>query len=107
MDDPMKQAQFLTKLLGSAKQNHFRMEWEGSKIPRGASINGVEIGWTQHGIVTGKNSEQLGYYEREVEFGGDSGSKHVMVISTNHSAITPPPGGTVEPVIREKDQGRT
>jgi len=102
MTDRMAQADYLRSLLGATKTNQFKMTWEGTKIPRGATINGIEIGWTQHGNVTGVGGEQLGQYERATEFGGATGEQHVMIISTNYANITPPAGGTVEPVIREK-----
>lgn len=58
----------------------FLVEWQGSKIPRGAAIDGIAIAWTQNGMVTGAGGEQLGTYERLVEFGGPSGREHKMLI---------------------------
>ena len=58
----------------------FLVEWSGSKIPRGAAIDGVAIAWTQNGMVTGAGGVDLGTYERLVEFGGASGREHKMLI---------------------------
>jgi len=107
MDDYMQQAKFLTALLGDAQENAFRMEWEGSKIPRGATINGVEVGWTQHGRITGKAGEELGFYDRELECGGTNGKAQVMIVKTEYKDVTPPPGGKVEPVVKASGQVRT
>ena len=56
------------------------LKWKGSKVPRGHCVNGIEIGWTQHGIVTGVNRENLGTYTRLQEFGGPDRDEHVMLI---------------------------
>lgn len=56
------------------------LEWEGNKIPRGAKIGNKEIAWTQHGIVTDKNGDDIGTYERIVEFGGVSKYQQVMLV---------------------------
>jgi len=95
-DDGMKRADYLKGLLEGGQENRFRLTWEGSKIPRGGAVDGVEIAWTQHGMITGVNRENLGYYTREEEFGGESGKRHVMVISTRGSEVTPPDCGSVE-----------
>lgn len=60
----------------------YLVEWEGGKIPRGASIDGVPIGWTQNGMVSGAAGEQIGTYERLLEHGGASGQEHKMLIYT-------------------------
>lgn len=59
----------------------FTLHWTGSKIPRGYKVNGVEIGWTQHGLVTGVNGEDLGTYDRTIEWGGPNHDEHEMVIT--------------------------
>jgi len=79
--------------------NYFILTWDGSKIPRGAKVDNVEISWTQNGMVTGKGGEQLGYYDRLVEFGQPGGNRQVMLIGTSAKTITPPPGGLVEAVM--------
>jgi len=96
--DPMAMAQALIGQMMGKSENFFLLTYEGSKIPRGAAIDNVEIGWTQHGMVTGKGGEQLGYYERIVEFGGSTGNTQVMLIATNGKSLTPPPSGTVNKV---------
>ena len=63
----------------------FLVEWQGSKVPRGAEINGVPIGWTQNGMVSGTGGEALGTYERLVEYGGESGREQKMLIFANSS----------------------
>jgi hypothetical protein len=92
--DPLAAAQSLMGKLAEAADHHFLLTWEGSKIPRGASIDSTPIGWTQNGMVTGTNGQQLGYYERLEEFGGPSGNRQSMLVSTNGATLTPPPGGS-------------
>lgn len=58
----------------------YRLRWRGSKIPRGATVGGVSIGWTQNGIVTGTGGERLGTYERVVEWGGPGRDEHEIMI---------------------------
>lgn len=58
----------------------FLLEWEGDKIPRGVSINGKSIGWTQNGMVNSDRGENIGTYERLVEFGGESGRQQKMIV---------------------------
>jgi len=58
----------------------FHLKWEGNKIPRGAVIEGTEIGWTQNGQVTGVGGEMIGMYDRLVEFGGASGNEQQMLV---------------------------
>lgn len=77
--------QRLTTLQGELKDraaNLYLLTWHGGKIPRGAMLNGQEIGWTQHGIVTSVNGEQLGFYDRLLEFGGDDGQEQLMIVYT-------------------------
>jgi len=62
----------------------FVLEWVGTKIPRGFKVNGVEIAWTQHGIVTGVGGEHLGTYERLKEWGGPDKDEHAMLIVPKH-----------------------
>lgn len=61
----------LIRGLSARKKNTYRIEWEGSRIPRGAIINGQEITWTQHGIVYAADGQgygkEIGYYERVVD----------------------------------------
>lgn len=79
-------AAFLEMIVGAAQDEMktgaetYLVEWQGSKIPRGASIHGIAIGWTQNGIVSGTQGENLGTYERLVEFGGESGREHKMLV---------------------------
>ncbi len=56
------------------------LKWKGSKVPRGHSVNGIQIGWTQHGLVTGVDGQNLGTYTRLQEFGGPDRDEHVMLI---------------------------
>ena len=68
----------------SAMRHHankvFHLQWEGNKIPRGALIEGAEIAWTQNGMVSGSKGENIGTYERLVEFGGASGKEQQMLV---------------------------
>jgi hypothetical protein len=62
--DPMAFAQALIAGAAADCDNHFLLLWNGTKIPRGAEIDGVEIAWTQHGIITGKGGVRLGWPHR-------------------------------------------
>ncbi len=98
-------SEFVKKTVGTLvdkQKYHFRLEWEGSKVPRGTKIGNVEIGSTRDGIVSDKMGNKLGYYEREVEFGGDTGKKHVIKIGTSHADITPLEGGKVELISNDR-----
>jgi hypothetical protein len=66
----------------------YLLEWEGGKIPRGAVLNGKEIGWTQHGMVTSTTGEMMGTYERSVEFGGANKQEQKMLVFLNCQAST-------------------
>lgn len=65
----------------------YRLIWKGSKIPRGASVGGISISWTQHGLVIGANGENLGYYERIKEWNGLDKDEHEMLISTDREVF--------------------
>ena len=58
----------------------FLLKWEGGKVPQGAVVCGQEIAWTQHGIVNATNGNQIGTYERTVEFGGETKNEQQMLI---------------------------
>ena len=64
---------------GSARKI-FHLKWEGSKIPRGAMIEGSTIQWTQNGEVVSSDGKTIGTYQRLVEFGGASGNEQQMLI---------------------------
>ena len=72
----------LARIAGEAKAI-FLLEWEGNKIPRDAEINGKKVGWTQNGLVVGTNGEDIGTYERLVEFGGPSRKEQKMLVFVN------------------------
>jgi len=75
-------AKALIKTLSLAtEQQRVRIRWSGTKVPRGASVGGVPIAWSQNGMLSGPNGEQLGFYTRGVEFGGVSGQEHEMTLS--------------------------
>lgn len=94
--NPLKQAEILKNMLSDQAKNHFVLEWRGSKIPRGATIGGIKIGWTQHGMISGESGEDLGTYKRSVEFGGEHRDAHIMTISTDHEDVVPPEGGRAQ-----------
>lgn len=85
MGDKLIEAQ-VNRLLGLRRQlssKIFHLKWEGDKIPSGAIVDGKEISWTQHGMVTSKNGENFAVYERLIEFGGKSGKEQQMLVFTN------------------------
>ena len=43
-------------------------------------IGDEEIAWTQHGIVNGTRGQQIGTYDRIVEFGWEEGKDQVMLV---------------------------
>lgn len=76
----------VSSLLSAMKtqaKHAYVLSWEGSKIPRGAVINGETIAWTQHGCVTSESGKMIGTYDRVVEFGGQSGNEQVMIVYSN------------------------
>tara|TARA_Y100000310_G_scaffold175594_1_gene175647 strand:+ start:1000 stop:1371 length:372 start_codon:yes stop_codon:yes gene_type:complete len=61
----------------------YMLTWAGSKIPRKAVINGWEVIWTQHGLVTAEKDgrkDRIGTYTREAEWAGDEGDLHRMKV---------------------------
>jgi hypothetical protein len=58
----------------------YLLSWNGTKIPHGASLKGKEIGWTQNGVVTSIEGEMIGIYDRVVEYGGEDGREHRMIV---------------------------
>ncbi len=58
----------------------FLLTWEGNKVPRGVSILGHIIAWTQHGRVISEGGQEIGMYDRLVEFGGESGHQQQMIV---------------------------
>lgn len=68
----------LTKQAQKARATYL-VEWQGSKIPRGAVIEGNVIEWTQNGVVVA-GGKDIGVYERLLEFGGTNRQDHKMII---------------------------
>ncbi len=64
------QATILLRAITEKAENIFLLEWKGNKIPRGATVAGHIIAWTQNGLVTSDQGQYVGTYERLVEFGG-------------------------------------
>jgi len=96
-DIPEAAKQLLTLLRASEKKS-YRLHWTGSKIPRGAFVDGKPITWTQHGIVYVGGSldgSQVGYYTRVQEWSGDNKDEHEMIISTE-GIVEAGPGQTCE-----------
>jgi len=94
-------AKTLLTALRAMKKNSFRLTWKGSKIPRGAKINGSRITWTQHGCVYSESGEGevMGYYTRTKEWAGEDKDEHEMIISTDHT-VEAGPDQTVE-IVRD------
>ena len=91
--------ELLNRLRG-AKRNAFRLHWTGSKIPRGALLDGSAITWTQHGVVSTEVQHNVGYYTRTEEWAGPNKDEHEMIIATNGEVIVSPnlPDMTVEQI---------
>jgi hypothetical protein len=64
-----KLSEQITKLVqeSSFDKEIYLLEWEGTRVPRGAIIKGKEVGWTQHGFIYDKQGQILGYYERLID----------------------------------------
>lgn len=76
------QAISLINALKNTSEKKYKLNWKGSKIPRGAKVGNSFIDWTQNGIVSagGKN---VGFYERTIEWGGANKDAHEMIIYSN------------------------
>lgn len=66
-----------------ARSGKLLLSWEGSKVPRGVTIQGKTIAWTQHGIVRAEGGGIIGYYDRVEQWAGPEGNRHKMIISLN------------------------
>lgn len=93
-DIPEAAKQLLTQLR-AREENSYRLHWTGSKIPRGAKIDGQAISWTQHGVVYVEDGSTKGYYTRLEEWSGEGKDEHEMLISTEY-VVEPGPGQTCE-----------
>ena len=58
----------------------FYLKWNGSKVPRGAEICGHILAWTQHGRVITDQNQDIGTYDRLIEFGGPSKEEQHMIV---------------------------
>lgn len=76
----------------------FRMEWNGGKIPDGATSGGYQVGWTQGGLITGTGGERLGTYQRVVDCGGPTFDKQSILIFTEFDTASPLPGGQMQTI---------
>jgi hypothetical protein len=90
-DIPKNVADLITSLR-SRRQFAYRLRWRGTKVPRGAQLDGSPISWTQHGCVYTNASAGtiVGYYTRVAEFAGASGDEHEMIISTDFTVEAGP-----------------
>lgn len=87
-DLPARCYDLLNRLRGT-RRNAFRLHWKGSKIPRGAFLDGSPIVWTQHGIVSTEATANSGYYARVEEWSGVNKDEHEMIIATNGEVTAP------------------
>ena len=65
----------------------FILDWEGGRVPCGVKILDVEIGMTQHGLVTNPDGDMIGTYDRLIDSRGTDKNKHRMLIYLDASAI--------------------
>lgn len=77
-----QQERRLNDLLAQIRQDTrvYLLDWEGSKVPRGVTIEGKVIAWTQNGMVVATDHSTIGTYDRTIEFGGESRQHHQMLI---------------------------
>lgn len=102
----LNRAGSLVQRLGELQPNHFVMEWDGSKCPRGAKVGGVDIEWAQHGMIYGTNEHNirvtLGTYQRKEEFSGKKKSHHRIIISTDSAMAVNPDGSQCQRASMEE-----
>ncbi len=72
----------LMQVLKGRAEHLYLLFWQGDKVPRGAIIEGQEIAWTQNGMVTSSEGKTIGYYDRIVEYGGESRRDQQMLMYT-------------------------
>lgn len=72
----------IVKIAKEGATNFYLLSWQGSKVPHGVEVNGKRIGWTQHGVVSSETGETIGLYDRLIEFGGETGCDHQLLIYT-------------------------
>ncbi len=58
----------------------WRIEWMGSKIPRGVEIFSHSIQWAQHGRLSDSEGEVFAFYSREETFSGRNKDRHSMIV---------------------------
>lgn len=73
----------LLRRMAERARHIFLLEWEGNKVPRGTVVDGKTIAWTQNGMVTSQSGDEIGVYERLVEFGGKTGRQQQMLVFVN------------------------
>lgn len=93
-----QRARAITFAQGMRLKHLFLLAWEGGKTARGATLDGTEIGWMQHGRVVGVGGEELGSYERLEEFGGPSGESQLAAIMTDCEVLIDPDGQQITSV---------
>ncbi|MDB4984604.1 MAG: hypothetical protein JWM20_783 [Patescibacteria group bacterium] len=69
-DAETKAAQIFEKIKNNSKKT-FLLKWQGSRVPTGAKIDGMEIKTTQHGVIMDVNDSQIGTYERVLDTDGE------------------------------------
>jgi hypothetical protein len=86
----------------------YLLRWKGSKVPRGASVDGTRITWAQHGRLVGEDGSQLGLYERVDEFGGPDSDEHVIACWFHSKVrLVAPDGRVVAGIDTRERSGRT
>ena len=93
--DPMLLAKQLLDRVRQSSENDCIMWWKGTKVPRGAMIDGVPVAWAQHGIIRGPDGQELAYYDRMREFAGPNGDEHALLITTMKPVPVIAPDGKV------------
>lgn len=95
MADGMTAVKKLVDILRMGSDYDCIMQWKGTEVPRGATIGGIEIGLIQHGMITGKNRERLGFYDSMREFAGPECDEHAILITTETPQEIIAPDSTV------------
>ncbi len=77
--DPMAHP-MLEQLLNLRKKGEGEIVcWKGSKFPRGIKLGSITLETAQHGILRDITGQDVGTYERVIEFGGSNKDEHEII----------------------------
>ncbi len=74
---------FISKMREGQGGRKYLVAWVGERSPRGLTVEGKTIGWTQHGTIRSVDNEEIGTYDRLIDERSPNGHKEAMVIYMN------------------------